>query len=201
MRLHISFFCCTFAPDFFTETTMKRIFRYFGALLVASIPFLAALGDEIAHDFNEMNATPRTINFGPGNTSATTTTDDITYTCGGTATAKFNTDHVYTSKISINLLSNTDYVIVSSPSEPIASVRISYYPASTVYTNLKIYASSDGSDYGSPLSALYESSVINAEIPIGSHYLKIRNEGRTKISIIKMEYTRQTCNCFRYVPE
>ena len=181
---------------------MKRIFRYFGALLVASFPFVAALGDEIAHDFNEMNTMPRTINFEDGNTFARPTTDDITYTCGGTATAKFYTDHVYKLIISINLLSNTDYVIVSSPSEPIASVRISYYSESTVYTNLKIYASSDGSDYGSPLSALYESRVINAEIPIGSHYLKIRNEGSTKISIIKMEYTRESCNnCFRYVPE
>ncbi len=180
---------------------MKRIFRYFGALLVASIPFSAVLGDVITHDFNQMNAKPRTINFGTGNTSATTTTDDITYTCGGTATAKFYTDHVHKSVISINLLSNTDYVIVFSPLEPIASVRISYYSESTVYTNLKIYASSDGSDYGSPLSALYESSVINAEIPIGSHYLKIRNEGSTKISITEMKYTRETCNCFRYVPE
>lgn len=180
---------------------MKRIFRYFGAMLVASIPFVAALGDVITHDFNQMNASPCTINFEDGNTFARTKTDDITYTCGGTATAKFYTDHVYKSIISINLLSNTDYVIVSSPSEPIASVKISYYPGSTVYTNLKIYASSDGSDYGSPLSALYESSFIYAEIPIGSHYLKIRNEGSTKISIIEMEYTRETCNCFRYVPE
>ena len=184
---------------FFTETTMKRIFRYFGALLVASIPFSAVLGDVITHDFNEMNTSPRTINFGTGNTSATTTTDDIKYTCGGAAVfAAVN------AKIGIKMYEEGDYTIIGPAIAGLYELQIGYnIIPKTEREEIEVYISSDGDDWGEPLSegVAYSSGLVRVVIPRGDYQVKLRNKGSKDVFINTILYYYETCNCFRYVPE
>ena len=69
---------------------MKRIFRYLGAtLLLTILPFSVMRGENITHNFQEMIPLG-TLRFGPGNTSANATTDDVTYTYTCGEDAKFD---------------------------------------------------------------------------------------------------------------
>lgn len=181
---------------------MKRILPYIIVLILSLIPFSFVVGEPITHNFNEMyNASPKQLVLAtPSYKSATTTTDDLTYTISGSTEAKFWLDLHYSSVISVNLPSMNDSVIVASPSEAVRQVWILFYPSST-YEQLKVYASADGTSYGGELDAEYVDGRVIANLPSGSHYLKVKNTGKTSISIYQMEYRIENCNCFRYVPE
>lgn len=150
-------------------------------------------------------ASPKRLVVASGNKSATTTTDDLTYTVSGGSSARFWLD-LHNSEgskvISINLPSKNDFVTVYSPTDAIAQVTIRYYyPESPSSDDIKVYASADGSSYSDVSANGGTRGIIHANIPIGNQHIKIVNEGNTSISIYYIQYTLQTCNCFRYVPE
>lgn len=184
---------------------MKRIFRYLGALLFAGMPFSVILGENITHNFQSMNTEPRTIEFESVNKYASSTTDAITYTCGGTSTSKFWLDHVYNYAMSINLLNYGDYVIISPAIDNLRGFDIFYEPANeNRNTIIQVYLSTDGISWGEPLTGEninYEKGVINVTPPSGSYQIKIVDiNGSYDTSITEIDYMIENCNCFRYVP-
>lgn len=189
---------------------MKRILPYIIVLILSLIPFSFVVGETITHNFNGMYiASPKQLVITPksSNKTATATTDDLTftYTISGSENAKFGMDLHHSlglQVVSVNLPSKNDSVIVYSPTDAIAQVYIMYYyPDKPTIDNIKVYASSDGSSYRDTSATLSSRGNITANIPRGSQYIKIVNEGNTAISIYYMNYTIENCNCFRYVPE
>ena len=189
---------------FLTETIMKRILWYLGALLFAGMPFSVIQGENVTHNFQSMNTEPRTIVF-ESDKYARSTTDAITYTCGGKSDCKFWLDHVYNSAMSINLLNYGDYVIISPAIDNLRGFDIFYEPASQMRnTIIQVYLSTDGISWGEPLTGEninYEKGVINVTPPSGSYQIKIVDtNGSNDTSITGIDYMIENCNCFRYVP-
>lgn len=183
---------------------MKRILRYLGALLFAGMPFSVILGENITHNFQSMNTEPRTIEFESANKYARSTTDAITYTCGGTSDCRFWTDHVSHTFISINLLNNGDYVIISPVIDNLRGFDIFYEPANEIRNTIQVYLSTDGISWGEPLTGeniTYAKGAINVAPPSGSYQIKIVDtNGSYDTSITGIDYMIENCNCFRYVP-
>jgi len=184
---------------------MNHIFRSIGVLLLTVIPFSTVLGEyeNTIHNFDAMyHADPATIELGSGSTTGTTS-DGFTYTCGGTATAKFWMDHVYGTKIGINLLNYGDYVTVSPAITNLTEIAISFEPATEIRNSVKVYISTDGVNWGDPLTEdiSYTKGTIRAAVPKGNYYIKIVDtNGSDDTSIMQINYTSEHCNCFRYVP-
>lgn len=149
-----------------------------------------------------MNTEPRTIEFESNNTYARSTTDAITYTCGGRCT--FWLDHVYKAVMSINLLNYGDYVIISPAIDNLRGVDIFYEPANEMRNTIQVYLSTDGISWGEPLTGeniAYAKGVINVTPPSGSYQIKIVDtNGSNDTSITEIGYMIENCNCFRYVP-
>ena len=184
---------------------MKRILSYIGAVLFTIIPFATVSAETITHNFNDMYyADPRTLILSSGNTVGTTP-EDIIYTCGGNATAKFWNDHVFGTKISAQLLDYGAYLIISPAIENLTEIAITFEPTSEVRDNLKVYISEDGSNWGTALSGdaiSYTKGMIRATFPAGNYYIRIfDNNGSYDASILHISYTKENCNCFRYIPE
>ena len=177
----------------------KQAIKYFGALIVAAMPFLAIHGENIPHNFNEMNTPPSTIEFSSGNKFARSTTDGITYTCGGNATFA-----VVNYQTGIKLYYYGDSVIVAPAIEGLFEVNIGYiiFPSTFNTSDIEVYISPDGSEWEGPLTdgVTYSSGSVTATIPRGNYQLMIRNKGNSDIFITNMTYFYEHCNCFRYVP-
>lgn len=178
---------------------MKRILRYLGALLFAGMPFSVILGENITHNFQSMNTEPRTIEFESANKYASTTTDAITYTCGGKAVFD-----VVNYQAGIKLYYYGDSVIVAPAIEGLYEVNIGYIivPSTFNTSDIEVYISPDGSEWEGPLTdgVTYSSGSVTATIPRGNYQLKIRNKGSYDIFITNIIYYYEICNCFRYVP-
>lgn len=179
---------------------MKRIFRYLGAtLLLMILPFSVMRGENITHNFQEMIPLG-TLSFGPGNTSASATTDDVTYTytCGGNATFA-----VVSYRLGIKMYSEGDFFVVTPAIGGLNRLMIGYN-AIPQKEEIEVYISPDGVDWGSPLTdgVTYGSGMVDATIPQGDYQVKIRNKGTKDIFITSMKYYYEVeeCNCFRYVP-
>lgn len=179
---------------------MKRIFRYLGAtLLLTILPFSVMRGENITHNFQEMISL-RTISFGPENTSASATTDDVTYTYTCGEDAKFD---VVSTVVGIKMYENGDYVIVTPAIGGLNRLMIGYN-AIPQKEEIEVYISPDGVDWGSPLTegVTYGSGMVDATIPQGDYQVMIRNKGNKAIFVTSMKYYYEVeeCNCFRYVP-
>ena len=179
---------------------MKRIFRYLGAtLLLTILPFSVMRGENITHNFQEMISL-RTISFGPENTSASATTDDVTYTYTCGEDAKFD---VVSTVVGIKMYENGDYVIVTPAIGGLNRLMIGYN-AIPQKEEIEVYISPDGVDWGSPLTegVTYGSGMVDATIPQGDYQVMIRNKGSNDIFVTSMKYYYEVeeCNCFRYVP-
>ena len=179
---------------------MKRIFRYLGAtLLLTILPFSVMRGENITHNFQEMIPLG-TLRFGPGNTSASATTDDVTYTytCGESAVF----DNV-SYRLGIKMYSEGDFFVVTPAIGGLNRLMIGYN-AIPQKEEIEVYISPDGVDWGSPLTegVTYGSGMVEATIPQGDYQVKIRNKGTKDIFITSMKYYYEVeeCNCFRYVP-
>ena len=179
---------------------MKRIFRYLGAtLLLTILPFSVMRGENITHNFQEMIPLG-TLSFGPGNTSANATTDDVTYiyTCGRKAV--FGVENY---QAGIKLYYYRDSVIVTPAIGGLNRLMIGYN-AILQKEEIEVYISPDGVDWGSPLTegVTYGSGMVDATIPQGDYQVMIRNKGSNDIFVTSMKYYYEVeeCNCFRYVP-
>ena len=182
---------------------MKRIFRYLGAtLLLTILPFSVMRGENITHNFQEMISSS-TISFGPENTSASATKDDVTYiyTCGRNAT--FGVENY---QAGIKLYYYGDSVVVTPAIGGLNRLQIGYIIVPTTFRtqDIEVYISPDGVDWGSPLTegVTYGSGMVDAIIPQGDYQVMIRNKGSNDIFVTSMKYYYEVeeCNCFRYVP-
>lgn len=179
---------------------MKRILSHLVAVIVAAMPLLAIHGENIPHNFQVMNTPPSTIEFSSGNKVARSTTDGITYTCGGDATFA-----VVNYQTGIKLYYYGDNVIVAPAIEGLFEVSIGYDIMDSGTFNpydIEVYISPDGVSWGSSISAgrTHASGLVTVTIPRGNYQLKIRNKGGRDIFITNMIYFYEHCNCFRYVP-
>ena len=179
---------------------MKRNFRYLGAtLLLTILPFSVMRGENITHNFQEMIPLG-TLIFGPENTSANATTDDVTYTYTCGEDAKFD---VVSTVVGIKMYENGDYVIVTPAIGGLNRLMIGYN-AILQKEEIEVYISPDGVDWGSPLTegVTYGSGMVDAIIPQGDYQVMIRNKGSNDIFVTSMKYYYEVeeCNCFRYVP-
>ena len=182
---------------------MKRIFSYLGAtLLLTILPFSVMRGENITHNFQEMISSS-TISFNLGYTAASATTDDVTYTYTCGEDAKFD---VVSTVVGIKMYENGDYVIVTPAIAGLNSLQIGYIivPTTVKTQDIEVYISSDGVDWGSPLTegVTYGSGMVDATIPQGDYQVMIRNKGSNDIFVTSMKYYYEVeeCNCFRYVP-
>ena len=185
--------------------------RFRTSLITLILAILStASAHAFTHDFQVMReANPVKLTFNEGGTIGTSTADDIVYTCGGSAV--FGLDHVHgiyspSAVVSIKLLNSNDYVTISPAIENLVEVTIRYEPNDKKnYTNIKVYASRDGSSWGSALSGTsinytYYGYVL-VHLPKNAYYLKIVNDDGSKdVSITSIVYTQTDCNCFEYVP-
>ena len=182
---------------------MERIFRYLGAtLLLTILPFSVMRGENITHNFQEMIPLG-TLIFGPGNTSANATTDDVTYTYTCGEDAKFD---VVSTVVGIKMYENGDYVIVTPAIGGLNRLQIGYIIVPTTFRtqDIEVYISPDGVYWGSPLTegVTYGSGMVDATIPQGDYQVMIRNKGSNDVFVTSMKYYYEVeeCNCFRYVP-
>lgn len=175
-------------------------------VLVLSSAVLPAFSADITHNFHtKFTDRPQTLTISD-NKIGNSTNDGFTYTCGGKA--EFGYDHVYGTKICIKLLNSNDYFTVSPAIDDLATVSVMYISKTkdcTACTNIKVYISSDGSTWGSPLPASrvsYHTGFVTAIIPKGKYFIKILNSnGSNDLSITTVVYTPVNCNCNTYIPE
>ena len=160
-------------------------------------------GENITHNFQEMISSS-TISFGPGNTSASATTDDVTYTYTCGRKAVFGVENY---QAGIKLYYYGDSVIVAPAIAGLNRLQIGYIIVPTTFKtqDIEVYISPDGDFYGgSPLTegVTYGSGMVDATIPQGDYQVMIRNKGSNDIFVTSMKYYYEVeeCNCFRYVP-
>lgn len=182
---------------------MKRtIFMIMVLVFLSATPIVCAT--EISHHFND--PTGRSFD---GNTSCTFTLSSgtYTYTCGGSAEFGIapNTDDHIRAKLN----HSDDFIYITSPIENLSEVMINFISSKTPltgFTNIKVYISDDGVNWGDPLPEARMDYTLNsrvkAYIPKGNRYIKILNTNGSKPVYISMiTYTQSDCNCFKYIPE
>lgn len=171
-----------------------------------SVLYLLILGSIISRaadvvtteNFNTMNGSG-TITFTSGNKVGTT--DFVTYTCSGTNAefAGYGVQGVClclpksTSTVTTSLISNFKHL------------QFNYFPDNKNYltppsTTMRISISEDGSSWTNVTeSAEGMNGVVNLDIPTpGNYYLKIQNTNGSKpFYISQIQYTTESCNCFR----
>lgn len=170
-------------------------------LVFCAIP-AQAVNKTLTHTFA---STPMT--FENDNKVGRSTTSPIVYTCGGSA--DFGASHAvdgYTSPLSIRLLNTGDYVIISPALKQLSKLTINFIPSDKTRSNLKVYLSEDGSEWGTALAGDDISYTANgkvvADFETGVYYVKIvNNNGSNDVSIKSIEYRFDDCNCFTYTPE
>ena len=159
----------------------------------------------IAHNFNESSD-----RHFVGNTSCTFTPSSgtsYTYTCGGSA--EFGQAPNTNDPIRAKLNHSNDFIYITSPIENLSEVMINFTSSITPltgFTNIKVYISDDGVNWGDPLPEARMDYTINsrvkAYIPKGNRYIKILNTNGSKPAYISsITYTQSDCNCFKYIPE
>lgn len=175
---------------------MKKL-THITVLLLFLLPpvFCRAESEKVEQDFIELNK-KSAITFSSGNKVAET--DLLTYTCNG-KNAEFGSDGKH---YVIQLVNSGEYVTTTRVDE-LKRIFI-YCNQSETPSNIQIYLSKDGVDYGSPLSAGVEylgTGTIDAGFPRGNYYVKIVNtKSSNSLFIYKIDYYLDHCNCFEYVP-
>jgi hypothetical protein len=148
------------------------------------------------HDFSDMREAGR-IRF--TNSYKVGTTDTLVYTCSGTS-AEFT----HTVDDVISLPKNGSQVVISPAISKLSRVEISHYQYSTC-TNIKVYVSTDGTTWGSPISGsdidYNAGGRIDVTLPRRAYYIKIANTTTAAFTIYRITYYTEDCNCFLYTPE
>lgn len=162
--------------------------------------FACAERTSTPHDFQSMVTKSE---LSTANSNTTILTDFVNYQCTGT-NAKMWKDLASGQYWSINLpKGNTTYVTTACINE-LAEFQIVHYPTST-RPEIKIYVSRDGSSWGDPLTTdyvTYSSGAIDVTVPRNNYYVRIKNTSSTSdVSILRIIWYQDHCNCFLYEPE
>ena len=147
---------------------------------------------------------PDSLTLSNENTIGSSTYDGFVYTCY--KSAKFDASHVTVGGgvkvISIVMTNTNDSVKITPALKHLTEATIVFLPQNESRTYLKVYASTDGINWGSPLTGAaitYGTGYVTAHLEEGDYYLKIVNtKGTEDVSITQMRYTFENCNCFKY---
>lgn len=177
---------------------MKQLTRI--ALLVQFLfvsVFLKAESETVIQDFTTLRS-PSEIEF--TNSNKTATTAFTTYNCF--RTGEFA---IVSGAVRLTLPAVNDSVKTARINE-LKRIKIFCYPVSSTPTNLKVYLSKDGVDFGDALprtdsSYPSGSGLIDLSFPRGNYYVKIVNDkSKNGTSISTIYFYLDHCNCFEYVP-
>lgn len=149
------------------------------------------------HDFSGL-LTAGNLTF--SNSNKVGTTDTLVYTCSGT-----NAEFTYTNDYVISLPKSGSTVVISPAISKLSRVVINHYQYSSC-TNIKVYVSTDGTNWGSPISGsdidyTSDRGTIDVTLPRRAYYIKIANTTTADFTIYRITYYTEDCNCFLYTPE
>lgn len=164
-------------------------------LLILSSAVCRADTERVEHSFNSMTQ-PAELEFSGSNKIATTPL--LTYTCSATAVFGFVNPNIV-----LTLPNAGDYVTTTRVNE-LNRIYI-LCNKTTTPSNIKIYLSKNGVDFGEALSGdgveYTSSGTIDASFPRGNYYVKIVNDVKNNdIAIRRIDYYLEHCNCFEYIP-
>lgn len=147
------------------------------------------------HEFNNMfNVTLTT-----SNDDRVGTTDFVTYTCTGT-NAKFGNR---SGVIAIDLPA-AGSTVTTTRIDDFCGLILNHFPIAKC-TNIEVYVSADGVDFGEPISGSsieYKTGEVEVNIPPGDYYVRVKNSSSTAVSIRKITFWQNHCpKCFDYYKE
>lgn len=152
------------------------------------------------HDFQSMVTKSE---LSTANSNTTILTGFATYQCTGTG-ARMWKDLASNTYWSINLPKNSSSFVTTTRINELTEFRIAHYPASTC-TDIKIYVTTDSLSWGAALTTdnvTYSSGAIDVTIPRNNYYVRIKNTATSKdVSILRIVWYQDHCNCFTYEPE
>ena len=155
----------------------------------------------ITHNFASMSSASTLawpVNYKTG------VTDDVTYSCTGTSST-FGVDHVNGTTISITMSKADDVITLSPALEGLTKFEIYFYPTNAKRTNIEVYVSTDGVNWGDAVSGDNRSDsnglIRIKDLPRNDYRVQIRNKTATAISIFEMRYYQSSCRCLRVVSE
>ena len=145
------------------------------------------------HEFNDMFSVTLTTSDG----DKVGTTDFVTYTCTGT-NAKFGNR---SGVIAIDLPA-AGSTVTTTLIDDFCGFQLVHDPHGKSCENLKVYVSTDGEDFGEPLSGTavsYSKGMVYVNIPPGDYYVRLANSSSTAVSIQKITFYQNHCpKCFEY---
>ena len=166
-------------------------------LLILSAATGNAENVTVAQDFDKMYRTDKTLTTDKDYLVGTT--DFVTYTCSGTG-AKFFMDHIYSKYVSIYLPSSTS-AVTTTKIDDFCGLILNHLPIDKC-TNIEVYVSADGVDFGEPISGSsieYKKGEVEVNIPPGDYYVRVMNNSSTAVSIRKITFWQNHCpKCFDY---
>ena len=125
------------------------------------------------------------------------TTDFVTYTCTGT-NAKFGA----LSKVIAIDLPTAGSTVTTTQIDDFCGFQLFHNPYDKSCENLKVYVSTDGENFGEPLSGSsieYKKGEVEVNIPPGDYYVRVKNSSSTAVSIRKITFWQNHCpKCFDY---
>jgi len=124
------------------------------------------------------------------------TTDFVTYTCTGT-NAKFG-NRLGVIGIDLPAAGST---VTTTQIDDFCGLILNHLPVAKC-TNIKVYVSADGVDFGEPISGSsieYKTGEVEVNIPPGDYYVRVKNSSSTAVSIRKITFWQNHCpKCFDY---
>lgn len=125
------------------------------------------------------------------------TTDFVTYTCTGT-NAKFGA----LSKVAAIDLPAAGSTVTTTRIDDFCGFQLVHNPHNKSCENLKVYVSTDGEDFGEPLSGTavsYSNGMVYVNIPPGDYYVRLANSSSLVVSVQKITFYQDHCpKCFEY---
>lgn len=139
------------------------------------------------------------MSFTDGNKTASMNSDSIVYHCSTKAEfGAIDPGHGDT-RITAKLLNTNDSLTTRPAIHKLSSVQVNYHPTAT-RDNLKVYVSTNASDWTEATYMTYTSTYVKAVFPSGDYFVKIVNTNGSKdVYVWSIEYGIRDCNCQLYV--
>ena len=183
---------------------MRKAIRHSVLYLLLLCPaFCWAQRANLVHDFHAMLSKSQLTFPSPYQVART---PELWYSCSGGAT--FGTSIVTVggkNLVSINL-TGANHIVTTSALDSLSRIQIIYYPANFKATNIELQLSRDSVHWSNPIvpDNMYENSgSITASFVPGRYYVRLTNTSSAsskRVSIYKIKYSFDYCNCFMYIP-
>ena len=169
-----------------------KCYRWYIAIacLVLSAAYNSVEAGSATHEFQTMAGSTLILS----NSNKTGTTGLFTYQCSGSAVFGLkNINGLNT--ICLYMPNSTSEVVSDRPIRNLASLQIGYFPNDYAHTNIKVYVSKDGADWGEPLSGSYSKTGITLSFPQSDWYIRLTNTSSTAVWIQDITYQWGDCDC------